>query len=101
MCPVWLFDVIPGQHTNLGRLFRSFTIGILICILKAKWVYSQAIFYFSLIFFTRNICPNYTDVHTGPASGNAGGNTDVRARRGSGNGEGSQKLTKSQYFGSS
>ena len=34
MYPVWLFDFIPGQHTNSGRLFRSFTICILICMLK-------------------------------------------------------------------
>ena len=68
MCPVWLFDVIPGQHRNLGRLFRSFTIGILICILKAKWVYSQAIFIFYLFYFTKNIYLNYTDVLAGRVS---------------------------------
>ena len=48
------------QHINMGRLFRSFTIGTHICILKAIWIYHQA---FCLCFvFTKSIYFNYTDV---------------------------------------
>ena len=38
--------IIPDQNTNLGMLFRTFIIGILIYILKAKWVSPKAIFMF-------------------------------------------------------
>ena len=55
--------------------------------------------------FTKSIYLNYTDVRAGCASG-VGGGEGVRVYRCTsqmcvGKGEGSQKLTKSQYFGSS
>ena len=69
MLPVWLLGVceliILGQHTNLGKLFRSFTLSILICILKAKWAYPKAIFIF---YFTKNVFLNYTDLRARRAS---------------------------------
>ena len=99
MCPVWLFDVIPGRHKNLGRLFMSFTIGIHICILKAKLVYSQAIFIY--LFYQEHIPLLYRRTSYTCVGERGGGNTDVRARSTSGSGEGSQQLTNSQYFGSS
>ena len=101
MCAVWLFDVIRDQHTNLGWLFKSFTIGILICILKAKWVYSQAIFIFIYLFLPRTYTLIIQTYELDVRRGEGRGNTDVRDRRASGSEEGSQKLTKSQYFGSS
>ena len=71
---VWLFEVcnviIPGQHTNLGRLFRSFTIGILICILKRNGYILRC------LVVIKNIYLNYTDVRARRAP--RGGGKGVR-----------------------
>ena len=74
----------PLLHLNatrpLDKLFRSFTLSILICILKEKWAYPKAIFIF---YFTKNVYLNYTDLRARRASevdgggGGGGGYTDV------------------------
>ena len=61
------------------------------------YIYFLSIYFYQEHIYTLIIQTYELDVRRGEGRGN----TDVRDRRASGSGEGSQKLTKSQYFGSS